>query len=320
VTTWGKRRRTVLGAGLAAVLSLATACGASATGEEVTSLAPPPPSAGHPPGTVTLPMGTDMGAAVKKVQDAITAGGGTVLATVDNAADVRATGATIPGNTVVIGGSPATGLPMLRTNQQAAAALPERYLLRQDAGNAVSLVYNGPDYVAVVSGVVDMAATTPFAQATDKVADAAAAAPGVHQSAPLIGVTPTGFLRVAAGNASVPVTVTRLRNAVAAARETVVTAQDLALGSADAGPALRATSSLLVSAPTITSPLMAAAPTFGLELPLRFVVWLDDKNITQIGYVDVGVLAARHGLKADDPNVVRLAAECDRLAKIAAGA
>ena len=59
----------------------------SANGEEVTTLAPPPPSAGHPPGTVTLPMGTDMGAAVKKVQDAITAGGGTVLATVDNAAD-----------------------------------------------------------------------------------------------------------------------------------------------------------------------------------------------------------------------------------------
>ena len=296
------------------------ACGASATGEEVTSLAPPPPSAGHPPGTVTLPMGSDMAAAVKKVQDAITANGGTVLATVDNAVDAGVTGVTVPANTVVIGGASATGLPMLRANQQAAAALPERYLLRQDGEGKVSLVYNGPDYVAAVSGVTDLAASNPFAQATSAVADQASGEPGVHQSAPLIGVTPKGFLKVAAGNATVPVTVDRLRTAFTGAGETVVGSQDLALGSGDSGPALRATTSLLVSAPTFTAPLVAAAPTFGLELPLRFVVWLDDKNVTEIGYVDVGALAARHGLKADDPNVVKLAAECDRLAKIAAGA
>ena len=153
------------------------ACGPSANGEEVTSLAPPPPAAGHPPGTITFPMGNDMAAAVKKVQDAITANGGTVLATVDNAADASAVGVTIPANTVVIGGAPATGLPMLRTNQQAAAALPERYLLRQDRHGAVQLVYNGPDYVAAVSGVTDLAASNPFAQAT-LVADQASGTPG----------------------------------------------------------------------------------------------------------------------------------------------
>ena len=70
-----------------------------------------------------------MPAEVKKLQDAITAGGGTVLATVDNTADADLRGITIPPNTVVIGGPPAAGLPMLRINQQAAAALPARYLV-----------------------------------------------------------------------------------------------------------------------------------------------------------------------------------------------
>jgi uncharacterized protein (DUF302 family) len=296
-----------------------TGCGASATGEDVTSVSPPPVTAGHPPGTVTLPAGNDLAAAVKKTQDAITAGGGAVLATVDNAADAGVAGSTIPGNTVVIGGAPAVGLPMLRANQQAAAALPERYLLRQDASGAVSLVYNGTDYVAAVSGVVDIAATTPFATATSSVADQASGSPGVHRSAPMIGVTPKGFLKTAAGNATVPATVARLTNAIAGTGETVVINQDLAAGSGEGGPALRATQALLVSAPAFTAPLVSAAPTFGLELPLRFVIWLDATNTTQIGYVDVGVLAARHGLKTDEPNVVKLAAECDRLAKIAAG-
>jgi uncharacterized protein (DUF302 family) len=135
----------------------------------------------------------------------------------------------------------------------------------------------------------------------------------------MIGVTPKGFLKTAAGNATVPATVTRLTNAIAGTGETVVINQDLAAGSGEGGPALRATQALLVSAPAFTAPLVSAAPTFGLELPLRFVIWLDATNTTQIGYVDVGVLAARHGLKTDEPNVVKLAAECDRLAKIAAG-
>lgn len=313
------RRRAFLGAALAACLLVGTAgCGRSAEGEEVTSLAPPLPAAGHPPGTVTLPMGTEMGSAVKRVQDAVTAEGGTVLATVDNAADASKVGVTIPANTVVIGGAPAVGLQMLRVNQQAAAALPERYLVRQDATGAVQLVYNAPDYVAVVAGVVDLATSQPFAQAVTKVADTAAKTSGTPKSAPLIGVSPTGFLVTAGGNANVPLTVARLR-AAATTDETIVSTQDLATGSGGAGPALRATTSVLVSNPDLTAPLVAAAPTFGLELPLRFVVWLDDKNVTQVGYVNVGVLAARHGLKADDPGVVKLAAECDRLAKFATG-
>lgn len=319
VTTCVARRRAFLGAAFAAALLVGVAgCGRSAEGLEVTNLAPPPVAAGHPAGTVTLSVTSDVPTEVKKLQDAITAGGGTVLATVDNTADADLRGITIPPNTTVIGGPPAVGLPMLRINQQAAAALPARYLVTQDATGAAKIVYNGPDYVAVVSGAVDPATSSPFAQSVTQVADSAAGSSGTPQSAPLIGVSPTGFLKVAETNTTVPGAVARVTVA-ATANEKILSTQDLAVGSGATGPALRATTSVLVSAPEYTSQLVAAAPTFGLELPLRFVIWLDDKNVTQVGYVDVGVLAARHGLKADDPNVVALAAECDRIAKIVAG-
>jgi len=218
----------------------------------------------------------------------------------------------------VVGGPPAAAACWLLRSIGRPAALPGRYLVTQDAGGAVKLVYNGPDYVAVVAGAVDPAVSTPFAQSVTQVADTAAGTSGTPKSAPLIGVSPTGFLRVADSNTTVPIAVTRVTVA-ATNREVVVATQDLATGSGASGPALRATQSVLLSAPEFTTPLVAAAPTFGLELPLRFVIWLNDKNVTQVGYVDVGVLAARHGLKADDPNVVKLAAECDRIAKIVAG-
>jgi hypothetical protein len=48
-------------------------------------------------------------------------------------------------------------------------------------------------------------------------------------------------------------------------------------------------------------------------------VWLDAEGLTQIGYPDVRRLAVRHGISANDPNIERLAADSDRLARLAAG-
>ena len=51
---------------------------------------------------------------------------------------------------------------------------------------------------------------------------------------------------------------------------------------------------------------------------MRFLVWLDDKHTTQIGYADVGC-SPRGTASVTDPNVVRLAAEADKLANIVTG-
>jgi uncharacterized protein (DUF302 family) len=137
-------------------------------------------------------------------------------------------------------------------------------------------------------------------------------------AAPLVGVTPSDYLVTTAGRSPVATTVTRLSRNVDLPSRLVATI-DLAAGSATPGPALRATTELLVSTPAAAAPLIAAAPSFGLEMPMPFLVWEDDKGVTQIAYPDVKVLAARHGLPVTDPNVVRLAADADRLARLAAG-
>jgi uncharacterized protein (DUF302 family) len=268
---------------------------------------------------VLLPAGTDPAQIVQRLQDAITAGGGRVAAVVDHAAGARAAGVEIPSNIVVIGGAPAAQVPLVRADQRAAANLPQRYQVRQGGDGSVSLFYDGADYVAAVSGVVVPEARLALRDASAAVAGQAV--PGVTPPPPaaLLGVTPANYLLTVFGSADVPVTVERLRRNADRGASRSVGIVDMAAGSADPGPAVRPTSVVLVSTPPAEAPLLAAAPSFGLDLPMRFVVWIDDQNRTQIGYPDVRRLAARHGVRADDPNIVRLAADADRLARLAAG-
>jgi len=315
--TSGRRASPLLAATVAIVTALmvtGTACG---TGRAVYDLAPPA-RPGQPAGTVLLDSGSTVAATTKRLQDAITRSGGTVGAVVDHSADAKAVGVTLPANTVVIGGSATAQDPLLRVDQGAGATLPGRYLVRAGADGTATVLYDGADYLAAVSGVATPGTARALTTETTSVAAAGAGVTAVPLAAPLLGVTPTGFLVVTPGESEVPATVARLRRNVDRP-STVVATIDLAAGSATPGPALRPTVELLVSTPEAEAPLIAAAPSFGLEMPMRFVVWQDDKQITQIAYPDVRVLAARHGIPATDPNVVRLAADAARLAKVAAG-
>ena len=298
-------------------VAMAAAIAGCGTGDSVYDLAPPA-RPGQPAGTVIVTSGADLAATVTRVQDAITKAGGTVTVVVDHAADAKTAGVDIPPSRLVIGGSAKAQDPLLRVDQAAGVNLPYRYLVRQAAGGGVTITYDSGDYTAAVSGIGNPGVPRALQSEITAVAAAGAGVTAPPMGAPLVGVTPTGYLVTTAGRSAVAATVTRLKANIDAP-STVVSTIDLAAGSATAGPALRETTELLVTTPAAEAPLIAAAPSFGLEMPMRFVVWDDDKGVTQISYPDVKVLAARHGLPVTDPNVVRLAADADRLAKLAAG-
>lgn len=310
------RARPIRSGAAVVLVLLVAACGtAGAAAAPLVTTLPP----GQPAGTVTVGAGSDVAQVAGQIQDAIVATGGTVAAVLDHTAAARALGVDLPPSTVVVGGAAAAMLPLLRADQRAGANLPPRYLVREVTPGAVAVTYDGADYLAAVSGV-------PARDARDTLRGAGVAvigrvAPGVEPppALPLIGVTPADHLVAVFGSADVGSTVDRLRRAADLGGGRPEGAVDLAAGSGDPGPALRPTTVVLVAFPTTEGPLLAAAPSIGLDLPLRFVVWLDELNRTQIGHPDVRRIAARHGLAADDPNVARLAADADRLARLAAG-
>jgi uncharacterized protein (DUF302 family) len=79
--------------------------------------------------------------------------------------------------------------------------------------------------------------------------------------------------------------------------------------------ALRPTEVLIFGNPKSGTPLMQAAQTIGIDLPLKALVWRDEKDKTWLGYNDPKWLAARHGADVGTDRI--LAAMAATLAAVA---
>jgi uncharacterized protein (DUF302 family) len=66
---------------------------------------------------------------------------------------------------------------------------------------------------------------------------------------------------------------------------------------------LRPTTALSFGNPKVGTHLMLENQAVGLDLPLRALVWKDDRGRTWIGYPRLDVLADRYGIK--DPQTIK---------------
>ena len=91
-------------------------------------------------------------------------------------------------------------------------------------------------------------------------------------------------------------TVDRLKSLLAAKGVTLFALVDHSGEAAKVGLKLRPTKLLIFGNPRAGTPLMAAAPTIGIDLPLKVLVWQADEGGVWIGYNDAEYIAARHGI------------------------
>jgi uncharacterized protein (DUF302 family) len=109
----------------------------------------------------------------------------------------------------------------------------------------------------------------------------------------------------------------RLDAAVAVRKLTVFARIDFAADAAAAGLALRPMRQLVFGNPQAGTPVLAAAPTAALDLPLRISVWETQDGTVLVGFLSPAFLADRHGV----PDPLRANLEpVAVLAAIAAGA
>jgi uncharacterized protein (DUF302 family) len=99
-------------------------------------------------------------------------------------------------------------------------------------------------------------------------------------------------------------TMRRAINAVIARGMSVMARINHATAAAEVGLTLRPTEVILFGSPKAGTPLMQAAQTMGIDLPLKILVWEDDSARTWLSYNDPTWLADRHGLGAEHAQTV----------------
>ena len=134
------------------------------------------------------------------------------------------------------------------------------------------------------------------------------------------------FAAVASGVSTVPddglvtTTLERLTAALEAKGVRVFARIDHAAGAASVGLALRPATLVVFGNPAAGTPLMLAAQTVGIDLPLKVLVWQDAQGVVRLTYNDPAWIAARHGLDGGaDQAVAAIAAGLSAFARQATG-
>jgi uncharacterized protein (DUF302 family) len=99
-------------------------------------------------------------------------------------------------------------------------------------------------------------------------------------------------------------TMDRLEVEVKVRGMTVFARIDHAEGAAAAGLSLRPTELLIFGNAKAGTPLMQAAQTIGIDLPLKALVWQDGAGDTWLSYNDPSRLARRHELGSETATVI----------------
>ncbi|MGH3697392.1 MAG: DUF302 domain-containing protein [Pseudonocardiaceae bacterium] len=258
----------------------------------------------------------DVAETVRRLSDGLSAAGGVVAATVDHAANARSAGAELAPTTVIVGGVPRAGTPLIAARQQAGVLLPQKYLVWQDEAGTVRLAYNAADYLTQVVDA-DAAAGQLLAEGSARLA---AAATGTERPSST-GPAPSGgdYLITLSSDADPATTLRRLQEAVAAKGLTPAAVVDHAKAAATIGTTLRPTTVLLVGNPAAGTPLIQANQSMGIDLPLRFLIWQGEDGTTRVSYPDITRLAQRHGIPSGSQPVTMVSNGAAAFASAAAG-
>jgi uncharacterized protein (DUF302 family) len=107
-----------------------------------------------------------------------------------------------------------------------------------------------------------------------------------------------GLIHVASSR-SVPETLNRLRTTLDARGLKVFALVDHSGEAEKAGLKMRPTQLLIFGSPKGGTPVMVAAPTVAIDLPLKALVWEDADGKVWVSYNSPDYLQQRHGIPAD---------------------
>ena len=116
---------------------------------------------------------------------------------------------------------------------------------------------------------------------------------------------------------SVAETVEKFKAAVEGAGAKVFAVVDHAKGAMSVGAEIPPATVIIFGNPKLGTPLIAANPQIGLDLPLKVLVW-DEGGKTMIGYTDPNALKDRYGVTGADETFATISGALGKLTDKAA--
>jgi len=104
-----------------------------------------------------------------------------------------------------------------------------------------------------------------------------------------------GVVRVASAH-SVDQTVEKLKAILQAKSVNLFALVDHSGEAAKVGMTMRPTKLLIFGSPKAGTPVMLAAPSVAIDLPMKILVWEDDQGKVWLSYNSAAYLAHRHGI------------------------
>jgi len=82
---------------------------------------------------------------------------------------------------------------------------------------------------------------------------------------------------------------------------------------------LRPTELIIFGNPALGAPLMQSSQSAAIDLPMKFLVWLDDSGKVWITYNDPKYLVERHGIEGCDELISKIEDGLSGVAEVSAG-
>ena len=111
-------------------------------------------------------------------------------------------------------------------------------------------------------------------------------------------ITSNGIIHIPS-NRSVDQTVEKLRGILQAEGVTLFALIDHSGEAEKAGMRMRPTRLLIFGSPRAGTPVMLAAPSIAIDLPLKILIWEDSRGKVWISYNSPAYLQERHGVPQD---------------------
>lgn len=92
----------------------------------------------------------------------------------------------------------------------------------------------------------------------------------------------------------------------------VVARVNHAAAAVKSGSTLRATELLIFGNPTLGTQLMQSSQTIGIDLPLKVLIWEDEKGAVTLSYNDPAWLQKRHGITDRDKAFAKMTGALDK--------